>query len=85
MATQILSPIDDAEIKSQIIQRKSSGIARFDIAKGRFVSLDLDLDEAVHHFQGPDSLMKYKMKFSERLLPAKAEVANRPDDAAKRE
>ena len=81
MATQILSPIDDAEIESQIIQRKSSGTARFDIAKGRFVSLDLDLDDAVHHFQGPDSLMKYKMKFSERLLPAKAAVATRPDDA----
>jgi hypothetical protein len=85
MATQILSPIDDAEIESQIIQRKSSGTARFDITRGRFVSLELDLDDAVHHFQGPDSLMKYKMKFSEKLLPAKAEVAERTDATSKRE
>ncbi len=85
MATQILSPIDNAEIKSQIIQRKSSGTARFDIAKGRFISLELDLDEAVHHFQGPDSLMKYKMKFTEKLLPTQAEVANRADNQTKRE
>ena len=81
MATQILTPIDSAEIESQIIQRKSSGTARFDIARGRFVSLELDLDDAVHHFQGPNSMMKYKMKFSEKLLPAKAEVASRPDEA----
>jgi hypothetical protein len=75
LETQILTPITDPEIESQIVQRKTSGTAEFDLANGRFIEIELGLDEAVHQFQGPDSVMHYKMKFVETLLPA--EVANR--------
>jgi hypothetical protein len=79
--TQILSPISDAEIESQIIQRKTSGTARFDITQGRFIAIELGLDDSVHQFRGPDSVMHYKMKFVEKLLPA-TKVAKRPTAAA---
>ncbi|MCG8584268.1 MAG: DUF6263 family protein [Pirellulales bacterium] len=68
--TQILTPVTDAEIESQIIQRKTSGTANFDIAKGRFTKIELSLDDSVHQFRGPDSVMHYKMKFVEQLLSA---------------
>ena len=83
LATQILTPIDDAEIESQIVQRKTSGTAEFDIARGRFIGIELGLDDSVHHFRGPDSVMHYKMKFVEKLLPA-ADVAQRPTTDATR-
>jgi hypothetical protein len=78
--TQILTPISDAEIESQIVQRKTSGTAQFDIAQGRFIGIELSLDDSVHHFRGPDSVMHYKMKFIEKLLPT-AEVAKRAPDS----
>lgn len=74
--TQILTPVTDAEIESQIVQRKTSGTAQFDIAKGRFIGMELGLDDSVHHFRGPDSVMHYKMKFVEKLL-SDPEVAER--------
>lgn len=80
--TQILTPISDAEIESQIVQRKTSGTALFDIALGRFISIDLELDDSVHHFRGPDSVMHYKMKFSEKLIPT-SEVAKKPAAATR--
>jgi hypothetical protein len=74
--TQILTPVTDAEIESQIVQRKTSGTARFDVVQGRFIDIQLGLDDSVHHFRGPDSVMHYQMKFSETLLPL-TEVAER--------
>lgn len=76
LETQVLSPVNDPQIESQLVQSKASGTIRFDIAAGRLVSQQSDVDEQVHGFQGPGSSMHYVTRFSEKLLadPTRAAV-----------
>lgn len=69
LETQVLSPIHDPQIESQLVQSKASGAVRFDIAAGRIVSQQSDIDEHVHGFQGAGSTMHYVARFNEKLLP----------------
>lgn len=75
--TEVLTPLDDARVKSQIIQRISQGEMRFDIDSGRLLSRQLDWDESVVGFAGADSNMKYLSRFTETLEKS-AEVASNP-------
>jgi hypothetical protein len=75
--TQILTPVDDPRVKSQIVQRISQGELRFDIDAGRLLSKELNWDEHVLGFNGAGSSMKYLAKFSEALIP-KVETASLP-------
>jgi hypothetical protein len=68
--TQILTPISDPAIEAQLIQRLSEGTVQFDIAAGRVLSQQLDLDRHVIGFSGAASSMHYVTRFVEKLLPA---------------
>jgi hypothetical protein len=65
--TQILTPVDDPRVKSQIVQRISQGEIRFDIDAGRLVSKQLNWNEQVLGFSGAESNMKYLAQFTEAL------------------
>ena len=69
--TQILTPVRDAKVRSQLIQRISEGEIRFDIDAGRLISRRLDWDETVLGFNGPDSNMKYLARLTEELVTEK--------------
>jgi hypothetical protein len=73
--TQILTPVSDPKIRAQLIQRLWKGHIHFDIDAGRVVSQRTDLDERVLNFSGPESSMHYVARFTEELLPPKAETA----------
>lgn len=83
--TQVLSPVNNPEIEAQLIQRETSGKVRFDIAAGRIVGQQMDLDKSVLGFSGESSSLHYVMRFTEELLsgaktagpapPAKAKTA----------
>lgn len=75
--TQILTPLDDARVKSQIIQRISQGELRFDLDSGRMLAKQLDWDESVLGFNGAESNMKYLARFTETLATT-AETASLP-------
>ena len=81
--TQILTPINDAKIKSQLVQRVSSGEIKFDIDAGRLISKQLDWDENVLGFNGPDSNMKYLARFTEKLQSPPTKTAARKKSSAK--
>jgi hypothetical protein len=68
--SQILTPVHDPSIEAQLIQRLSQGTVRFDIAAGRVLSQQLDLDRHVIGFSGAASSMHYVTRFTEKLLPA---------------
>jgi hypothetical protein len=76
--TQILTPIHDPAIEAQLIQRLSAGSARFDVAAGRILSQQLELDRRVIGFSGPSSSMHYRTRFTEELLRESSETARRP-------
>lgn len=79
VATQILTPISDPAIEAQLIQRQSDGEVRFDIAAGRVIGQQTDLDKSVVGFQGDASSMHYVMRFVERLSDEKP--ASKPKKA----
>ena len=76
VATQSLTPIDDPKFEAQLIQRMQKGTIRFDVDVGRVLSRQMDLDETVIGFGGPDSNMHYVARYSEE--PLEEEVASRP-------
>jgi hypothetical protein len=71
--TEVLTPVTDPKVKSQLIQRLSAGEIRFDVDAGRLESKRLDWDEHVIGFSGPESNMKYLARFTEKLAHRKNE------------
>ncbi|TWT31590.1 DUF6263 family protein [Blastopirellula retiformator] len=80
MKTQILTPIENPEIKVELIQQLANGKVKFDIDAGRVMRQDLDMDETVIGFQGEASMMKFRGRMQEELLtePLQAAVAPTP-------
>ena len=83
--TEVLTPVNDARIQSQLVQQLTAGTMKFDLDAGRVLSKQLDWDETVIGFNGADSLMKYLARFTEELLPAEARTAQRVKEASTKE
>jgi hypothetical protein len=79
--TEVLTPVNDPRIESQLVQQLTAGTIKFDLDAGRILSRQLDWDETVVGFNGADSLMKYLARFTEEILPAAERSASRPDKA----
>jgi len=75
--SEILTPIEQASVKAQIIQQLSNGSIRFDLDAGRFLSKQLDWDETVVGFQGPNSLMEYRARLTEEQVGTATRTAKR--------
>ncbi|MCC7083605.1 MAG: hypothetical protein IT427_01200 [Pirellulales bacterium] len=78
VATQILTPVHDPKVQSQLVQRLTKGTIRFDIDAGRVLSQQIDLDERVLGFQGNDSSLHYLGRFTEQYQPDVPETAAVP-------
>ncbi len=66
--TEVLTPVESQKIKSQIMQQMTKGYAVFDIAQGRMVRKEVEWDEKVQGYQGPESYLQYLGRMSEKLL-----------------
>jgi hypothetical protein len=75
VVTQVLTPINDPKVQSQLVQRLQKGTIKFDIDAGRLVHKQMDLDESVFAFNGPDSHMQYLARFTEEPVTAEATAA----------
>ncbi|MEZ6087412.1 MAG: hypothetical protein R3C05_05165 [Pirellulaceae bacterium] len=73
--SQPITPIDDAKVKSQVVQQLSNGTIKFDIDAGHVLSKQLDWDETVVGFEGAESMMEYRARLTETLLEEQTEVA----------
>ncbi len=76
--TEVLTPVNDPRIESQLIQQLTAGTIKFDVDAGRILSKEMNWDETVVGFNGADSMMKYLARFTEELLPAAEAVARKP-------
>lgn len=72
-----LTPIDQESVKAQVVQQLSNGEIRFDMDAGCMLSKKLDWDETVVGFQGPNSMMEYRAKMTETLIPESERSAKR--------
>ncbi|MBX7167222.1 MAG: hypothetical protein K1X74_12910 [Pirellulales bacterium] len=82
IATEILTPIHDPAIEAQLIQRESAGTVQFDIAAGRIVGQQIDLDKSVVGYAGEGSSLRYITRFSEELLDAEQAAPGTENRAA---
>lgn len=78
VTTQILSPVDNPEIKAQLIQEESDGTIRFDIAAGRMLRQQIDLDRRVVGHPNPKSSMHYRTRFTESLVTKDDRTVQKP-------
>lgn len=73
-----LTPIESEGVRAQVIQNLSDGTIRFDLDNGHLLSKQLDWDETVVGFQGPNSMMEYRARMTEELVPDAPRTARRP-------
>lgn len=76
--TQVLTPVNDPAIESQLVQRMKKGEIKFDVDAGRVISQQMDIDETVIGFSGPDSIMKYLARHTEEKVKEDS-VASKSD------
>ncbi|MCH5374869.1 MAG: hypothetical protein JJ992_12915, partial [Planctomycetes bacterium] len=79
--SQVLTPLNDPALQSQLVQRIKKGFIKFDVDAGRILSQQMDSDEMVIGFNGPESNMKYLSRLTEDAGPAET-VASKPKPAA---
>jgi hypothetical protein len=70
--------MDEASVRAQVVQQLSNGSIKFDLDAGHMISKELNWDETVIGFQGPNSLMEYRARMSERLVDNVVRTAQRP-------
>lgn len=63
--TEILTPVSDPKVQSQLVQRMQHGTIKFDLDAGRIRSKQMDLDETVVGFSGAESVMQYLARLTE--------------------
>ena len=74
--TQVLTPVRDPRLEAQLVQQLVKGTIQFDLERGRILRQQMDWDETVVSFNGADSMMKYRARFTEELLGPDAEVSS---------
>lgn len=75
--TQVLTPVNDPKIESQLVQQLTNGEIRFDIDAGRVLSKQMDWDETVIGFSGAESTLKYLARFTEEDIRQEPRVAEK--------
>ena len=70
VTTACLSPINNPYQESMLIQRKPSGVLKFDIGRGCLVDRQLVIDDQVVGNQGPGSALSVKQVKVDRLIGA---------------
>jgi hypothetical protein len=82
VSTDILTPITDAAVESQVMEREAAGKVRFDIDAGRIIGQQMDVDKHCVGFRGDASSIHYVNRFSERLLPDQVKTAEKTEGQA---
>lgn len=75
VTTQVLTPINDPKLKSQLVQRLQRGTIKFDVDAGRLIHKQMDIDEEVFGFSGADSHMQYLARLTEEPLKEEVKTA----------
>jgi hypothetical protein len=78
LESAVLTPIHDPQVKAQLIQSKTKGTVKFDIAAGRLIEQDLSLEEQIVGAPaGPTSSMQYAMRFQEKYHAERPRLARK--------
>ena len=65
LETQVVTPLNDPKLRSELVQRLQRGTIKFDLDAGHLLHKQLDMSEQVLGFNGADSQMEYLARFTE--------------------
>jgi hypothetical protein len=74
LKTSVVTPINNAEIEGQLMQRTPAGIIEFDVDRGLIVSQNTSVDNQVVNAMGPGTKLQANSDTLEKLVPASAAV-----------
>lgn len=66
--TEVLTPIDSDKVKSQLLQKMTDGYIAFDMNLGRIAKKEIEWNEKVQEYAGPDSFLQYTGRMTEQLV-----------------
>ena len=72
--TEVLTPVESEQVRSQLLQKLNRGYLAFDIENGRLSKREIEWNEKVQEFSGVDSFLHYIGKMTEQIV--KADPAN---------
>ena len=78
--TQVVTPVRDPKIESQLVQKLIKGTIKFDVDAGRVRTKNIEWDEQVIGFSGAGSNMSYRARFTEKLLEKQIKTAAKPTE-----
>jgi len=80
LETQVITPLNDPKLRSELVQRLQRGTIKFDLDAGHLLNKQLDMTETVIGFNGADSQMEFLARFTEEPTTgvATAEVPGQP-------
>jgi len=84
IGTQVLTPLNDPEVEVQLVQRLSEGTVRFDMAAGRMIAQEIEVDRQVVGFQGEASAFHYQTRFTEEFLHSRMAQSPKPESTKQR-
>ena len=66
--TEVLTPIESDQIRSQLLQKLNDGYVAFDIERGRLTTREIEWNEKVQEYAGADSFLRYTGKMTEKIV-----------------
>src|SRR5262245_140600 len=84
VVTQVLTPVNDPKLQSQMVQRLQNGTIKFDVDAGRLLHKQFDIDQQVFGFSGPESHMQYLARFTEESVKEEKTAKKASADNTKR-
>ncbi len=82
--TEVLTPVDSPQVESQIMQQMTRGYLVFDIQRGLPVKKEIEWNEQVQGFAGPDSYLEYVARMTETLITDDSAVTGQPARSSRR-
>lgn len=65
--TEVLTPVESDKVRSQIMQQLTSGYLVFDMNRGLLTRKEVEWDDKVHGYEGPESYLAYSGKLVEKI------------------
>ncbi|MCH2179264.1 MAG: hypothetical protein MK106_10720 [Mariniblastus sp.] len=66
--TQVLTPIESEKVRSQILQQLTNGYAVFNMETGKMTRKEVEWNEKVQGYEGPDSFLQYNGRMTEKFV-----------------
>lgn len=77
--TEVLTPIESEKVHSQLLQQLTDGYLVFDITAGRRIRKEVEWNEKVQGYEGPDSFLQYTGRMTETYTAKRRKVSTKMD------